>query len=37
MDASNLTYILKWEEPVLDAAILGAFITILLFVLDRYI
>lgn len=37
MDALNLNYILKWEEPVLVAAILGTFMTILLFVLDRYI
>lgn len=34
MDASNLNYVLKWEEPVLLAAILGTFITILLIVLD---
>ncbi len=34
MDASNLSYVLKWEEPVLLAAILGTFITILLIVLD---
>lgn len=37
MDASNPNYTLKWEKPVLVAAILGTFITILLFVLDRYI
>mgnify|MGYP000573448642 CR=1 FL=1 len=37
MDASNLNHALKWEEPVMVVAILGTFMTILLFVLGRYV